>query len=84
MGFKSIKNNHSLLKKLLCNVKLELDSSSTRKSRAYYFLARARLELEISSFSSSRLGSFGALIRHHLINNGLLPRIHGNIKRMPQ
>src|SRR5438132_519211 len=23
-------------------------------------------------------------IRHHLINNGLLPRIHGNIKRMPQ
>jgi hypothetical protein len=23
-------------------------------------------------------------IRNHLINNGLLPRIHGNIKRMPQ
>ena len=23
-------------------------------------------------------------IRDHLINNGLLPRIHGNIKRMPQ
>src|SRR6185369_3740427 len=24
------------------------------------------------------------IIRNHLINNGLLPRIHGNIKRMPQ
>ena len=23
-------------------------------------------------------------IRNHLISNGLLPRIHGNIKRMPQ
>src|SRR6185369_9256857 len=23
-------------------------------------------------------------IRNHLINNGLLPRIYGNIKRMPQ
>src|SRR3954453_8764382 len=23
-------------------------------------------------------------IRNHLINNGLLPRIHGNIKRIPQ
>jgi len=23
-------------------------------------------------------------IRNHLINNGLLPRVHGNIKRMPQ
>src|SRR6266480_4485796 len=23
-------------------------------------------------------------IRSHLINNGILPRIHGNIKRMPQ
>ena len=23
-------------------------------------------------------------IRNHLIDNGLLPRIHGNIKRMPQ
>ena len=23
-------------------------------------------------------------IRNHLINNGLLPRIHGNIKRMSQ
>src|SRR5207253_8048215 len=23
-------------------------------------------------------------IRKHLINSGLLPRIHGNIKRMPQ
>ena len=23
-------------------------------------------------------------IRNHLINSGLLPRVHGNIKRMPQ